>query len=260
MTYQSRSLDDLPLAAYTTGMQPEPEADMPEVSEAAVAIPAADVSYKPPVDAANLPADPAGLASGPPRSLPALPALPKLPVWLARPREHVRDPRLLLTGVVTVGLVLLVGSLMLGGGGPVGVAANASPTPRAAVPTAAPPAGAASVEVSGKVGAGARELTGVTGTGPAVAQRVDSTWGDSTGSVLALSGPASAGTRTTDATFVLTWTMLVNGAPFSVSSHSGECTVGMAVQPKQISGSFTCKKLKSPDGKMVVDVRGTYRT
>lgn len=255
MTYQSRSLDDLPLAAYTTGMEPQPEADEPEVAQASVATP--DIPFKPPIDTENMPADPAGLASNPPRTLPAL---PKAPEWLMHPREHVRDPRVALSGVVAVGVVLLLGSLMLGGGAPSGVAANASPTAPAFVPTAAPPAGAASVEATGKVGAGARELTGLTGSGPAVGQRIDSTWGDDAGTVLGLSGAASAGTRTTDSTFVLTWTVMVNGAPLTFTSDSGECTVGMAVQPKQVSGSFTCKKLRSPDGKVIVDVRGTYRT
>jgi hypothetical protein len=260
MTYQSRSLDDLPLAAYTTGVEPdpEPEAGAPHAAVAATVASAPAVVLKPPVDPANLPADPAGLASDPPRSLPAL---SKVPEWLAHPREHRRDPRLVLSGVVAIGVVLLVASLMFGGGGPAGVTgANASPTTPAFVPTAAPPAGAASVEATGKVGAGTRELTGMTGTGPAVAQRIESTWGDDAGTVLGLSGAASAGTRTTDTTFVLTWTVVVNGAPVTFTSDSGECTIGMAVQPKQVSGSFTCKKLRSPDGKVTVDVRGTYRT
>ena len=258
MTYQSRSLDDLPLAAYTTGMEPAQDEDDANVAEAAAAVPAADVPFRPALDPADLPADPAGLASAPPRSLPSL---PKVPEWLTHPRRHARDPRLLMSGVVGVGVLLLVGSLVLGGGGgPSLTGANASPTAPAIVPTAAPPAGSASVEATGKVGAGARELIGLTGTGPAVAQRIESTWGDDAGTILGLSGAASAGTRTTDSTFVLTWTVMVNGAPLTFTSDSGECTVGMAVQPRQVSGSFTCKKLRSPDGKVTIDVRGTYRT
>ncbi|HXG26747.1 MAG TPA: hypothetical protein VNL94_07850, partial [Candidatus Binatia bacterium] len=76
----------------------------------------------------------------------------------------------------------------------------------------------------------------------------------------ALTGPASSGTRTTDSTFSLTWTVMVDGTPVTFTSSDGECTIGMAVQPKAVTGSFVCKKLKSADGKITIDVRGTYRT
>lgn len=191
----------------------------------------------------------------------AMPKLPALPGWLASPRSNPRDPRLLMTGVIGLGVVLLAGSLLLGGGSPAGAAgpgASASTAP-AAFATVAPPTGDASVEVSGKL-AGTFALAGATGGGPANAGHIAASWADATGSSLQLSGPASPGTRTTDATFSLTWTTLVNGEPVTFTSISGECTVGMAVQPKAVTGSFICKKLKSGDGKVSVEVRGTYRT
>jgi hypothetical protein len=190
----------------------------------------------------------------------ALPGLPVLPEWLAHPRQNLRDPRLLLSGVVGAGLVLLLMSLVLGGGGAAGLgAAAASPSAPAFVATAPPPAGNASVDVTGKL-AGTHELIGATGSGPAVASRIDATWSSSTGAILGLSGAASSGTRTTDANFVLTWTVLVGETPVTFTSDSGECTVGMSVQPKTVTGSFVCKKLKSDDGKQTLDARGTYRT
>jgi hypothetical protein len=55
-------------------------------------------------------------------------------------------------------------------------------------------------------------------------------------------------------------TVLVDGAPVTFTSESSECTIGMAVQSKWVNGTFVCKKLKSDDGKHVVEARGTYRT
>jgi hypothetical protein len=185
--------------------------------------------------------------------------LPPLPEWLAKPREHTRDPRLLLSGLISVGVVLLAVSLLTGGGG-LGnpAAADASPTaPVEFTPTIQ--VGNASVVVTGKLAA-TYELTGTAGSGPAQAAHVAASWADASGATLGLSGPASAGTRTTAPDFVLRWTVLVSGAPVTFTSENGECTVGMAVQPKTVTGSFVCKKLKSPDGKLVVDAKGTYRT
>jgi hypothetical protein len=55
-------------------------------------------------------------------------------------------------------------------------------------------------------------------------------------------------------------TVPIDGASVTFTSNSGECTVGMAVNSKTVSGTFVCKKLKSDDGEYVVDARGTYRT
>lgn len=266
MTIQGRSLDDLPLAAYSTGAEPEPGLEVPEVDAPGAMAPRTAV---PPIDEAAVAALP--LADGEPdpdaktahlrvpvgRPLPGLPAMPE---WLAHPRRNLRDPRLLLSGMAGVGLVLLVLSVVLSAGGPAGLgAANASPSAPAFVATAPPPAGNASVDVTGKL-AGLHELTGVTGAGPAVGTRIDATWSSTAGATLSLSGAASPGTRTTDPTFVLTWTLLVDGEAITFTSDSGECTVGMAVQPKTVSGSFVCKKLRSDDGKQTINARGTYRT
>jgi hypothetical protein len=34
----------------------------------------------------------------------------------------------------------------------------------------------------------------------------------------------------------------------------------MAENPKNVSGSFACHKLKSDDGKLTIEASGTYRT
>lgn len=272
MTIQGRSLDDLPLAAYSKRGQPDPELEAPGAPGLNAGPPntmplADDV---PPIDAAAMAALP--LADGEPDRSAAMaahvtsplararPGLTAVPEWLAHPRQNLRDPRLLLSGVVGAGLALLVLSLVLSGGGAAGLgAALASPSAPAVIATAPPPAGNASVDVTGKL-AGTHELVGATGSGPAVASRIDATWSSQTGAMLGLAGAASSGTRTTDATFVLTWTVLVGDAPVTFTSDSGECTVGMSVQPKTVTGSFVCKKLKSEDGKQTLDARGTYRT
>lgn len=269
MTIQGRSLDDLPLAAYSKRVPHDTELEAEEVAVpnpiAANAMPlAGDV---PPLDAAAMAALP--LADGEPEHgaakaahvmSPLARTLPAVPVWLAHPRQNVRDPRLLLSGVVGAGLILLVLSLVLGGGGPAGlVAVQPSPSAPAFVATAPPPAGDANVDVTGKL-AGTHELIGASGSGPAIASRIDATWSSTTGAMLGLVGAASSGTRTTDPNFVLTWTVLIGEAPVTFTSDSGECTVGMSVQPRTVTGSFVCKKLKSEDGKQTLDARGTYRT
>ncbi len=270
MTIQGRSLDDLPLAAYTTGVKPDPRLEEREAAEAAALASMPPIDDVPAMDAAAMAALP--LADGEPDPaaksghirVPVgvpLPRLSALPEWLAHPREHLRDPRLLLTGVVGAGLVLLVLSLLLGGGGAGALgAANPSPSAPLFIATAPPPAGNASVEITTGKLAGIHDLSGATGSGPAIASRVEATWDSATGTTLALSGAASSGTRTTDTSFVLTWTLLVDGTPVTFTSDAGECTVGMAVQAKVVTGSFVCKKLKSDDGKLTVDARGTYRT
>ena len=53
---------------------------------------------------------------------------------------------------------------------------------------------------------------------------------------------------------------MVDGELVTFTSNAGECTIGMAVNPKSVTGSFTCHKVKSDDGKLTVDASGTYRT
>jgi len=179
---------------------------------------------------------------------------------LARnPRALLRDPKVLAGGVVAIGLALL-GVSLLGGGGPSSGAGgpNSSEGTTAAQPTPVPP-GAATVEVTSG-GSGIYELNGQTGAGPAVNSQVNATWSDGIGDTLRLTGLASAGVRTTDANFVLTWVTSLAGAPVTFTSTGGECTIGMAVGAKVVSGTFVCKKLISDDGKKTIDLQGSYRT
>ena len=139
MTIQGRSLDDLPLAAYTKRGAPDPGLDAPEDAAPNMTTAALDAGV-PPIDAAAMAAlpladgEPARDAAVAPRaSLPmgrTLPGLPAMPEWLAHPRQNLRDPRLLLSGVVGAGLVLLVVSLVLGGGGAASLARASSPPAR----------------------------------------------------------------------------------------------------------------------------------
>ena len=175
------------------------------------------------------------------------------------PRALLSNPKILAGGVVAIGVVLLAVSL-LGGGGPSSgsTGPNSSQGTTAAQPTPIP-VGAATVELTSGL-SGIHELTGQTGDGPAVDSQVNATWGDGTGDTLALTGMASAGVRTTDASFTLTWVTSVAGAPVTFTSTDSECTIGMAVGAKAVSGTFVCKKLTSDDGKKTIDLKGSYRT
>jgi hypothetical protein len=174
------------------------------------------------------------------------------------PRLALRDPRVLAGGVIVVGLGLLAFSL-LGGGGP----ATGSTGPKgtqdagAVAPTAAP--GNASVELTDAM-PGIHALTGASGAGAALSGQINATWTDPTGDSLGISGPASQGTRTTDPSFVLSWTMLIDNQSVTFTSRASECTIGMAVGVKVVHGTFVCKKLRSGDGKHAIDMRGTYTT
>lgn len=173
------------------------------------------------------------------------------------PNVLLRNPRVLFGGIVVIGVALLGLSILNGGGPTSGSNADQSQGPGGAIATPAP--GDASVEVtSGKPGL--FELTGSTGVGPAVDSQVDSTWTDALGNTLGLAGMASAGTRTTAVDFVLTWTMVIDGATMTFTSTAAECTVGMAVGMKVVNGTFVCKKLASDDGRLTIDVKGSYRT
>jgi hypothetical protein len=170
----------------------------------------------------------------------------------------LRDPRVLAGGTIVVGLALL-GISLLGGGGPNSGAGgpNGSQDPNAALPTAL--LGNASVELTSG-GTGTYTLAAASGSGPAVNSQVNATWTDPLGQSLGLRGLASQGTRTTDPNFVLTWTMIVNGSAVTFTSRGSECTIGMAVAVRSVHGTFVCKNLASPDGKHVLDLRGSYTT
>jgi hypothetical protein len=204
---------------------------------------------------------PAGKPMKEPKTRPVTVPVPGAPGRLRGPSRKVllRDPRVLAGGTIVIGLALL-GISLLGGGGPNAGAGgpNGSQDANAALPTA-PVLGNASVELTGG-GTGTFTLTGATGSGPAVNSQVNATWTDPLGESLGLSGLASQGTRTTDPNFVLTWTMLVNGSAVTFTSRAAECTIGMAVAVKSVHGTFVCKNLPSPDGKHVVDLRGSYTT
>lgn len=188
-----------------------------------------------------------------------LPRLPGLPGSIGLPGLQLRDPRVLAGGVVAIGAVLLVVSL-LGGGGPNAGAGGPGASSGAAVvgPTAAP-AGNATLEVTSGL-PGMYALSGATGSGPASHSQIAATWTDEFGDQLGITGAASNGTRTTDATFTLTLSLMVDGAPVTFTSDGSECTVGMAVGVTSVSGTYHCLKLKSDDGKHVIDANGAYKT
>jgi hypothetical protein len=255
MPSQGGSVDDLPLAAYSTGVDPESEPDLGPPTDAA---PPSEGPFGRAIDD-DLPGDPFGQAAPPHDEVAAAAAPSALREVLRNPRANARDPRLIFSGVVVIGVVLLALSLLGGGGARGPAAAFSSPTPPSGpVVTVAPP-GNASVAFAGSV-SGTFDLTGISGTGRPSGTTMDSSWGDQLGNALDLGGPVSAGTRTTDAGFVLSWTVMVNGKAVTFTSKAGECTIGMAVKPTTISGSFTCHKVKSADGKLTVGASGTYRT
>jgi len=259
MTLKGRSLDDLPLAAYSTGVEPDDPPDDQRPADRA-----ADATHLETVNAAAAPTfAPASLGADHDLGAAAASRATRrlaIPPWLANPRSNVRDPRLLMTSVIGVGVVLLVASLVFGGGPAAGgVDPNTTASVPPPAPTVPPPTGDATVDLSGKL-TGSYLLAGASGTGPASNGRISVTWTDAAGASLVLAGPASSGTRTTDPTFTLSWSLMVEGAPVTFTSDAGECTVGMAVQPRTVSGSFVCKKLQSDDGSQTVDLRGTYRT
>ncbi|HYK96655.1 MAG TPA: hypothetical protein VE011_12455 [Candidatus Dormibacteraeota bacterium] len=267
MPLQGRSADDLPLAAYSTGVDPdtEPDPDLSSTTDdaSAAAVSPAAVAHagrpfgRPLGD--DLPADPYGQAAPPHVAAPAAAAPMPFRELLRNPRGNVRDPRLVLSGVIAFGVILL-GVSLLGGGAVQGQGtALASPTAASGPGTPVAPVGNASVEITGAL-TGTFDLTGVSGTGKPSGSSMASTWSDPAGDALALGGPVSAGTRATDAGFVLSWTVMVKGKAVTFTSSAGECVIGMAVKPATVSGSFTCHRVKSADGKLVVGATGTYRT
>ena len=261
MPDQGRSVDDLPLAAYLTGVVPEIEPASVESTASASAASLAGSAVHPGVNPSghDLLRTPFAESAGAANLAADATARPALRDLLRNPRGNLRDPRLLLSGVIAIGVVLLALSLFGGGVAKGPNTALASATPPAGPVVTAAPVGDASVAVTGAV-TGTFILTGQTGTGRASGSAMDSSWGDPLGDLLALSGPVSSGTRATDDGFVLSWTLLIKGVAVPFASKAGECTIGMADKVTSVTGSFFCKKVKSADGKFTVVVQGTYRT
>jgi hypothetical protein len=292
MSYHGRSLDDLPLAAYTTGMvegEPEPEAEAEttrppmDARATALSIVEGSASTQPPTVAQEPPTrlqrtarqtgpEPAAQASA--QSVPVAPQpspaaqqpgarttpRPGSPDRrLALPpgaRDALRNPRVLAGGGLVVAILAIAAIF---GGGVASRGSAPGPTASPAPSVAVRPPGAATITLSGAV-SGAYTLTGSTGFGRPAGDHLASTWTDSLGSSLTLTGQASSGTRPTGPDLVLTWTVVVKGAPVTFTSDAGECVVGMAVKPSTVSGSIVCTKLKSDDGKLVLNVAGDYGT
>ena len=266
MTYDGgRALDDQPLAAYGgSGMEltAEDAAKIETAVEAAAddadapqpaAGPFAHVTSTEP----GLEGEPAGPGPGSVAQSVAGPILAGATVVATRGVSLLRTSRP--AQGVAFGAVIVVGVLLLVGGGPKPGAAGAEASPSApAVAFATHEPGSATLELTGKV---EQSLTfaGMTGAGAPNAP-LAATWTDTTLNSLGLDGTADRGTRSTDERLVLRFTVMVGEKPISFSSTQGECTIGMGVNPTNVFGTFSCKRLKSDDGKYVVGATGTYRT
>ena len=261
MPKQDRSLDDLPLAAYGgSGVDDEIDA-APDAAPAArpPRTPVAPVAPVTTAAAAAPPSLPVNDLPVPEDELPQNPGLPSGVADLAKRAIHLFRTSRVAAGagfaaVVVIGLLLLSG----GGASPGATAATPSKGPTAA-PTTSPASGDASIILSGAV-SGTFPLIGLPG-----GQHVDATtvalgWGDAQQMTLSIAGPLDRGTRTTDERLVLTLGALVNGVAVTFTSDGGECTVGMANVAAKVQGSFSCKKLKSADGKLTIEASGNYRT
>ena len=255
-----RSLDDLPLAAYG-GSGMELSADDEAKLEVAPTLEAEAHDTEPEPEAPIAPGpyahatgqDPA--LEGEPR--PALPLAPMLIALATRGVTLLRTSRAAQGAAFAV--VIAVGVLMLLGGGSNPGAAGADASPSAAIvvaPTREP--GNATLVLTGEV---EQEVSFTTSTGAgAPSAPLSITWSDPAANSLGLVGPVDRGTRSTAETLVLQWTVMVDEAPVTFTSTDGECTLGMGIVGTRVQGTFTCKKLKSDDGKYVVGATGTYRT
>ena len=258
MKYEDGSaLDDMPLAAYGgSGMELTAEdeakidlaaeAEPPvEAVEAAAAVP--ELAHEPlTLDLADEPGEQPGISLGT-----ALADLGGQVVTLVRTSR--------LAAGVAFGGVILVGLVLLAGGGPRPGAASVDSSPSVApavVATAEP--GNATLVLSGKLNQTV-DFGAMSGTG-APGAPLAATWTDTGPQMLGIAGAADRGTRSTDKTLVLSFTVTVKSKPVTFTSDAGECTIGMAVNPTNVSGTFSCKNLKSDDGKLVVGATGTYRT
>ena len=331
MSFQGRSPDDLPLAAYSGGVvddepdeeidaepshplsqqeavalamgieapakpEPEPAAAPPESDRSARSMPRVSLPrlslprlslpgmprmafrgrtaavaespfhLEPPTMSISVAHAPAARPAAPPAATPRAtgvpgrtwrPDLSDLGTTLRDPRAAVRDPRVLFGGLIGVGVVLLGVSLLGGGnsGGP-GPGASASAAPGIGVPAGPGPA---TVQVSGRVD-GSYTLTGTAGFGKPTDGQLASTWTDTTGTVLALTGRLGSGTRTTSGDLILAVTILVDGAPVLFQSEAGECFVGMAEKMSNVTGSFVCEELTSVNGRVTLKITGNYQT
>ena len=119
--------------------------------------------------------------------------------------------------------------------------------------------GPATVVVDGTV-EGSFTLTGTAGFGKPIDRQVASTWADSEGRALSLTGPVGSGMRTTSGDLVLSVTVLVNGRPVTFVSEDAECFVNMAEKMGNITGSFVCEELTSADGRTTLKITGNYQT
>lgn len=247
-----KSLDDMPLAAYggaamddEAHVQPEPSTVEPAAEPQPVAAMAADrtVAAAPsPIDDLPVPED----------------ELPQGPGPLARIVTLFRTSRIAAGAGFVV--VIVVGLMLLSGGGASPTATASTPTlGPSAVPTIAPPSGEASMNLSG-VATGTFTLGGLAGGQQVSGGSVSLAWGDAQQTKLSIAGPLDRGTRTTDEHLVLTITALVAGQPVTFTSAAGECTIGMAEVGTTVQGSFTCRKLKGPDGKATIEASGTYHS
>lgn len=248
MPFKGRSVDDLPLAAYSTGVDPETEplsVREPLVPPGTVAGAAHSVSMGDVGGALPVSDDEPSAARG--------------AIGLGRARTFAkRNPRLAAGGLFVA--MILVGLVLLGGGGPSQSAAGAlaSPTfPPIAVVTA--PSGDATLALTGTM-QGTWTLAGGA-SGAAKAHSFTASWTDAASNTVSLDATVDRGTRTTDATLVLRFSVVAaDGTVRTFTSKAGECTIGMGVLPSAVSGSFTCTKLRSDDGKVTVGATGTYRT
>ena len=160
---------------------------------------------------------------------------------------------------VAFGGVVLVGLALLAGGGPNPGAASVESSPSIApVAAATQEPGNATLVLTGKINTTVA-FAGMSGAGTPGAP-LAATWTDTGPQTLGIAGAPDRGTRYTDETLVLRFTVTVKQKPVTFTSDAGECTIGMAVNPTNVSGTFSCKNLKSDDGKLVVGATGTYRT
>jgi hypothetical protein len=258
MTYDGgRSLDDMPLAAYGgSGMEltAEDEAKIDIAAEAEpvteqdvpAAAPAAALDGASTLDLADEPGEQAGM--------PLSAALADLGLQLV---TLLRTSRL--AAGVAFGGVILVGLALLAGGGPKPGAASVEASPSLApVAAATREPGNATLVLTGKVNATVA-FAGISGAGAPDAP-LAATWTDSGPQTLGIAGAPERGTRYTDESLVLSFTVTVKKKPVTFTSNAGECTIGMAVNPTNVFGTFSCRNLKSDDGKLVVEATGTYRT
>ena len=252
-----RSLDDLPLAAYGgSGMEltADDAAKLETAPTPEVELQATDSAPVPPGPYAHATGTEAVIEGEPKPSRPPPAVLAGL---ATRAVTLLRTSRL--AAGATFGGVIVVGLLLLVNGGPNPGAAGAEASPSAApVVAATREPGNATLVLTGEV---EQEVTFSVSSGAGTPSApLAYTWTDPSANSLGLIGAVDRGTRSTAETLVLQWTVVVEEEPITFTSTNGECTLGMAVNPTNVSGTFTCKKLKSDDGQYVVEAKGTYRT